>query len=155
MSKVIIYNQENGIMAICVPANNSGLTVEEVAKKDCPEGAKIVDRTDLDGLDNDFRNAWSCDSDMSPTVDMTLAKDVWRDKIRKARKPKLEELEVRKPLLEEQDILFMRAQEAGEDTSEIVATKNKLRDFPAKPEIDSATTVEELKAIWDNDLGDK
>ena len=145
MSKVIIYNQENGIMAICVPANNSGLTVEEVAKKDCPEGAKIVDRTALDGLDNDFRNAWSCDSDMNPSVDISLAKDVWRDKIRKARKPKLEEL----------DIQYMRAQEAGEDTSEIVATKNKLRDFPAKPEIDSATTVEELKAIWDNDLGDK
>ena len=145
MSKVIIYNQENGIMAICVPANNSGLTVEEVAKKDCPEGAKIVDRTDLDGLDNDFRNAWSCDSYMNPSVDISLAKDVWRDKIRKARKPKLEEL----------DIQYMRAQEAGEDTSEIVATKNKLRDFPAKPEIDSATTVEELKAIWDNDLGDK
>ena len=60
-----------------------------------------------------------------------------------------------KPKLEELDIQYMRAQEAGEDTSEIVATKNKLRDFPAKPEIDSATTVEELKAIWDNDLGDK
>jgi hypothetical protein len=118
MSKVIIYNQENGIMAICVPANNSGLTVEEVAKKDCPEGAKIIDRADLDVLDNDFRNAWACDTDMNPTVDM-------------------------------------RAQEAGDDTSAIVATKNKLRDFPAKPEIDSASTVEELKAIWDNDLGDK
>jgi hypothetical protein len=49
----------------------------------------------------------------------------------------------------------MRAQEAGEDTSSIVATKNKLRDFPAKEEIESASTVEELKAIWDNDLGDK
>ena len=61
----------------------------------------------------------------------------------------------RTPGLEELDIQYMRAQEAGEDTSEIVATKNKLRDFPAKPEIDSATTVEELKAIWDNDLGDK
>ena len=36
-----------------------------------------------------------------------------------------------------------------------LAKKNKLRDFPAKAEIDSATTVEQLKAIWDNDLGDK
>ncbi len=145
MSKVIIYNQENGIMAVCVPANNSGLTVEEVAAKDCPEGAKIIDKTDLDTLDNDFRNAWTCDGDMNPTIDMTLAKDVWRDKIRRARKPRLEEL----------DIQYMRKQEAGEDTSAIVATKNKLRDFPAKAEIESASTVEELKAIWDNDLGDK
>jgi len=145
MSKVIIYNQENGIMAVCVPALNSGLTVEQIAEKDCPEGAKIIDRTDLDSLDNVFRNAWSCDADMNPTIDMEKARDVWRDKIRNARKPKLEAL----------DIQYMRAQEAGEDTSAIVATKNKLRDFPSKPEIDSASTVEELKAIWDNDLGDK
>ena len=146
MSKVIIYNQEeSGIMAICVPANNSGLTIEEVAAKDCPAGAKIIDKTDLDSLDNTFRNAWVCDGDMNPTTDMTKAKDIWRDKIRIARKPKLEEL----------DVQYMRAQEAGEDTSAIVATKNKLRDFPAKAEIESATTVEELKAIWDNDLGDK
>tara|TARA_R100000149_G_C5798528_1_gene86839 strand:- start:200 stop:637 length:438 start_codon:yes stop_codon:yes gene_type:complete len=145
MSKVIIYNQENGIMAVCVPALNSGLTVEQVADKDCPKGAKIIDRTDLDGLDNTFRNAWTCDEDMKPTINITLAKDIWRNKIRNARKPKLEEL----------DIQYMRAQEAGEDTADIVAKKNKLRDFPAKAEIDSATTVEELKAIWDNDLGDK
>jgi hypothetical protein len=145
MSKVIIYNQENGIMAVCVPALNSGLTVEQIAEKDCPAGAKIIDRTDLDSLDNTFRNAWVCDSDMNPTINITLAKDIWRDKIRRARKPKLEEL----------DIQYMRAQEAGEDTSAIVTKKNKLRDFPAKAEIESASTVEELKAIWDNDLGDK
>ena len=145
MSKVIIYNQENGIMAVCVPAENCGLTIQEIAAKDCPEGARIIENTDLDSLDNEFRNAWSCDADMNPTIDMEKARDVWRDKIRIARKPKLEEL----------DIQYIRAQEAGEDTSAIVETKNKLRDFPAKPEITSATTVEELKVIWDNDLGDK
>jgi len=145
MSKVIIYNQENGIMAVCVPAQNCGLTVEQIAAKDCPEGARIIENTDLDSLDNEFRNAWSCDADMNPTIDMEKARDVWRDKIRMARRPKLAEL----------DIQYMRAQEAGEDTSAIVDTKNKLRDFPAKPEIDSASTVEELKVIWDNDLGDK
>ena len=145
MSKIIVYNQEDGIMAVCVPALNSGLTVEQIAEKDCPAGAKIIDRTDLDSLDNTFRNAWVCDSDMNPTINIALARDIWRDKIRNARKPKLEEL----------DIQYMRAQEAGEDTSAIVAKKNKLRDFPAKSEIDSASTVEELKTVWDVDLGDK
>jgi len=76
---------------------------------------------------------------------MKKAKDVWREKIRKARKPKLEEL----------DIQYMKAQEAGEDTSAIVAKKNKLRDFPAKSEIDAASNLTELKLVWDNDLGDK
>ena len=82
---------------------------------------------------------------MNPSINMEKARDVWRDKIRIARKPKLAEL----------DIQYMRAQEAGADTADIVAKKNKLRDFPSKPEIDSASTVEELKVIWDNDLGDK
>ena len=50
MSKVIIYNQENGIMAVCVPAENCGLTIEEIAAKDCPEGARIIENTKLEEL---------------------------------------------------------------------------------------------------------
>tara|TARA_Y100000401_G_C8143751_1_gene136136 strand:- start:5 stop:442 length:438 start_codon:yes stop_codon:yes gene_type:complete len=145
MAKVIIYNQENGIMAISVPGKNSGLTIEELAVKYCPEGAKIIDRAKIDALDRNFRAAFVCDADMNPVIDMKKAKDVWREKIRKARKPKLEEL----------DIQYMKAQEAGEDTSAIVAKKNKLRDFPAKSEIDAASNLTELKLVWDNDLGDK
>jgi len=145
MSKVIIYNQEDGIMAICVPARNSGLTVEQIAEKDCPTGARVIDRTDLDSLDKEFRNAWVCDTDMNPVIDMPKAKDIWREKIRKARKTKLEEL----------DIEYMKAQETGSDTSAIITKKNKLRDFPAKSEINAASNVTELKAVWDSDLGDK
>ena len=146
MSKVIIYNQEEtGIMAICVPANNSNLSVEQIAEKDCPTGAKIIERTDLDSLDKEFRNAWVCDTDMNPIIDMSKAKEIWREKIRKARKTKLEEL----------DIEYMKAQETGSDTSAIVTKKNKLRDFPAKSEINAASNVTQLKAVWDSDLGDK
>ena len=56
--------------------------------------------------DRHFRNAWT----LSGTViseDMTTAKTIFKDKIR----------EVRKPLLEEQDVLFMKAMEDG-DSSE-------------------------------------
>ena len=49
----------------------------------------------------------------------------------------------RKPLLEEQDILFMRAQEAGSDTSAIVTEKQRLRDITVQ--VDSMTTLDELK----------
>ena len=46
MDKVIVYNQEDGIMAVCIPANNSGLSIEEIAEKDVPKGIKykIIDR---------------------------------------------------------------------------------------------------------------
>jgi len=50
----------------------------------------------------------------------------------------------RTPLLEAQDVLFMRAQEAGSDTSAIVTEKQRLRDITNQ--VDSMTTTDELKA---------
>ena len=81
---------------------------------------------------------------MGITVNISKAKNIWKDKIRVARKPKLEEL----------DIEFMQAQEKGADTSAIVTKKQELRDFPGQ--VDSATTTDEIKAVWNIDkLGDK
>ena len=78
--------------------------------------------------------------------DMDKAKIIWQNKIRVARKPLLEKL----------DIDFMRSTEEGKDTTTIVAQKQLLRDFPQKPEILAATNVEELAEVWDNELlGDK
>jgi len=81
---------------------------------------------------------------MPVTVNITKAKEIWKDKIRLARKPKLEEL----------DVEFIKAQETSSDTSAIVAKKQELRDYPAQ--VDSATTTDEIKAVWDTDkLGAK
>ena len=77
------------------------------------------------------------------TIDINKAKDVWKEKIRIARKPVLEKL----------DIDFIKAQEAGTSTTSIVADKNVLRDLPSQ--VDTATTVDEIKAVWNNMLGDK
>ena len=49
----------------------------------------------------------------------------------------------RTPLLEAQDILYMRAQEAGSDTSAIVTEKQRLRDITVQ--VDSMTTLDQLK----------
>ena len=51
----------------------------------------------------------------------------------------------RKPLLEAQDILYMRAQEAGSDTSAIVAEKQRLRDITKS--VDACTELAELSAL--------
>ena len=81
---------------------------------------------------------------MPVTINIDKAKDIWKDKIRKARKPKLEEL----------DVEFVKAQETSSDTSTIVTKKQELRDYPAQ--VDSATTTDEIKAVWDTDkLGAK
>ena len=80
---------------------------------------------------------------MAIYIDIPKAKDVWKNKIRVARKPALEKL----------DVDYMRANEAGTDTTAIVADKQTLRDLPTQ--VDTATTTDEIKAVWNDLLGDK
>lgn len=58
-SRIIFPNDEGGV-AIIVPAPECGLTIEEIAAKDVPEGKpyKIVDVADIPS-DRTFRAAWS------------------------------------------------------------------------------------------------
>jgi hypothetical protein len=77
------------------------------------------------------------------TIDISKAKEVWKNKIREKRKPVLEQL----------DIDFVKAQETSSDTTGIVADKQTLRDLP--DQVDTATTVDEIKAVWNDMLGDK
>ena len=71
---------------------------------------------------------------MPITVDINKAKVITKDRLR----------DDRKPLLEAQDILFMKAREAGTSTSAIVTEKQILRDITNQ--VDSMTTTDELKA---------
>ena len=93
--------------------------------------------------DRHFRNAWT----LSGTViseDMTTAKTLFKEKIR----------QVRQPLLEAQDVLYMKAIEDGDSSAQsTVATKKKeLRDAPAASAITNAKTIAELKAAWNTSL---
>lgn len=59
MNKRIIYPTDNGGVAIIVPAIECGLSIEEIAAKDVPEGKtyKIIDVSEVPE-DRTFRNAW-------------------------------------------------------------------------------------------------
>jgi len=59
MNERIIYPTDNGV-AIIVPALECGLTIEEIAAKDVPQGKEyhIVDVSDIP-TDRTFRNAWT------------------------------------------------------------------------------------------------
>ena len=72
---------------------------------------------------------------MAIQVNITKAKDITKDKLRAERKPLLEAL----------DVEFIKAQEAGTDTSAIVLEKQRLRDITNQ--VDNLNTVEELKAV--------
>ena len=71
---------------------------------------------------------------MPINVDITKAKVITKDRLRAERTP----------LLAAQDILFMKAQEAGTSTSAIVTEKQRLRDITNQ--VDSMTTTTQLKA---------
>ena len=57
--KRIIYPTNDGGVAVIVPAEECGLTIEAIAAKDVPAGTpfQIVDAADIPS-DRTFRNAW-------------------------------------------------------------------------------------------------
>jgi len=75
-------------------------------------------------------------------IDMAKAKEIHKNKIREARTPLLEAL----------DIEFQKAQETSASTTDIVAKKQALRDAPADSEITSAADTDALKAQWKTDI---
>jgi len=91
----------------------------------------------------DFRNAWSLSGKVI-SEDITKAKELFKDKIR----------EVRAPLLEAEDVAYMKALEADDATAKTnsVNKKKALRDAPAAQAITDATTIAELKASWDTSV---
>lgn len=126
-----------------------------VAARDLPADAldpRIVDIADLP-TDRTFRNAWR-DHDRAAepvslglvAVDMIAAREVQRDRIRAARAPKLEEL----------DVAYIRADESGRasEKAAITARKQALRDATADPAIEAAKTPAALAMVWPAALND-
>ena len=106
---------------------------------------KVISSDDLTSKPSDrhFRNAWTLSGKVI-SEDLATAKTIFKEKIR----------EVRRPLLEEQDVLYMKALE-DDDSSAQTTIKNKkksLRDAPAASSITNADTIAKLKAAWDTSL---
>jgi len=110
------------------------------------DGNQIDASTATVPSDRHFRGAWSISGSVI-SEDLTKAKEIFKDKIR----------EVRGPLLEAEDVVYMKALEADDATAKAasVTKKNALRNAPAASAITNATTIAELKAAWDTSvLGD-
>ena len=110
------------------------------------DGNQIDASTATVPADRHFRGAWSLNGSVI-TEDMTAAKAIFKDKIR----------EVRKPLLDAEDVVYMKALEADDADAKAASVTKKaaLRDAPAASAISSASNINDLKAAWDTDvLGD-
>ena len=107
------------------------------------DGNQIDASTATVPSDRHFRGAWSLDGKVI-SEDMTAAKVIFKDKIR----------EVRAPLLEAEDVVYMKALEADDADAKTasVAKKKALRDAPAASAITSADTIAKLKAACDTSV---
>ena len=93
--------------------------------------------------DRHFRGAWVLDGSVI-SEDLDTAKTIFKDKIR----------EVRQPLLEAEDVVYMKALEASDSSAQSasVTKKTNLRNAPAAQAITDADTIAKLKAAWDTTL---
>jgi len=110
------------------------------------DGNQIDASTATVPANRDFRGAWSLSGSVI-SEDLDKAKEIFKDKIR----------EVRKPLLDAEDVVYMKALEADDADAKTASVDKKkaLRDAPAASAISSASTIAELKAAWDTSiLGD-
>ena len=107
------------------------------------DGNLINDSSATVPSDRLFRDAWTL-SGSTITEDLTEAKVIFKDKIR----------EVRKPLLEEQDVVYMKAIEADDDDAKTAAAnvKTALRNAPAASAITNAANITALKNTWNTSL---
>ena len=110
------------------------------------DGNQIDASTATVPSDRHFRGAWSLSGKVI-SEDMDAAKVIFKDKIR----------EVRGPLLDAEDVVYMKALEADDADAKTASVNKKkaLRDAPAASAITSADTIAKLKAAWDTSvLGD-
>ena len=93
--------------------------------------------------DRSFRGAWKIEGTVI-SEDLAAAKEIFKNKIR----------EVRQPLLEAEDVVWMKAAEADDADAKAasVTKKTNLRNAPAASAITNAKTITELKAAWDTSL---
>lgn len=134
MDKRIIYQNEGGGLSVIIPAIECGLTVEEIAAKDVPQGVQfeIIESVDLPG--REFRNAWQM-SGAAVVEDVAKCKQIAHEKRRAARAVELAPLDI-------EATIPAKATQAE-------AKRQVIRDRNAEIQtsIDAAEAPEALKAI--------
>jgi hypothetical protein len=152
-NKRVIFDNGEGGVSILVPSPNCELSLEQIIDKDIPvdRSKDTLEASDLP-TDRTYRNAWT-KGDRQVGINVEKAKALHKDKIRA----------VRDPLLEAEDVNYMRADEAGNNSEKqaVRARKQALRDVTNIVDTATITATDvngvtaELKAVWDADvLGD-
>lgn len=150
--KVIIHNDSEGYFSIGQIVIDCGLCFDEILERISPSENKytIIDEKELP-TDYTYSAAWIYDSvNETVGIDIEKAKEIQKNNIRM----------IRKKLLEEQDVIFMRAIETGDTLTQQSSAirKQELRDLTEIVNIIDITgdTVDEIssqiESTWNEDL---
>lgn len=139
MEDVIMYSNPDGSVSIVYPTGE--VPLEIILAKDVPNNASNVTKSLKINVPQDryFRNAWKQNLDKIE-VDMEKAKVVHMGNIRKVRDQELSRLDV--------EWTKKAAQKKNQESDDIEAKRQVLRDLPQTFDLSVAKTPDELKALW-------
>jgi hypothetical protein len=176
-NQVVIFENETGSISIIMPAFECGLSIEEIAQKDTPDGVayKIIEASNLPA-DVTFRNAWVADlsnpdgigmgpekwskhfySDdyvAPPKKELIKVADITTDMAKARMVWRTKMAIVRDGRIADMNRLYQAYIDNGIDPAPIVERRTALREVTQDPAIDAAKTPEELKAVWPSILDD-
>ena len=135
MDERIIYQNQEGGVSIIIPANNHGMTIEEIAEKDVPDNTpyEIVNVADIPAA-RTFRGAWKKNGAAVDT-DMPMAKEIAHDMRRIKRDEEFAPIDIKATIPSESA--------AAEMTRQVIRDKYAA----IQVDIDGASTVDELSAV--------
>jgi hypothetical protein len=144
MSKVILYAQSSGAVAMVVPAPDCFLTVEEIAQKDVPSGTPyhIVEKSEI-SASFAFFNSWVFSTAPEIVVDLGKAKVQYKQAADAAA------ASLSQPLTQE----YMRLMSIGGDTTAVQAQLQAINAAAEETAYLDATSVDALIACWPPELG--
>ena len=139
-NKRIIYPTPEGGVAVIIPAPECGLTIEEIAAKDVPEGKtfQIVNVTDIPE-DRTFRNAWRKGLG-KVDIDLPAATEITHEKRRAKRATEFAPLDIKATI----------PSEAAAAETARAAIRAKFDAIQA--DIDACSDVAALKSIIGSEL---
>lgn len=148
--KRIVYTRSDGGLSIIIPVISQYDSEQQAvvrAFKNVPKDAtnvRIVESVDLI-RDRTFRNAWR-DSGTKIEVDMSIAREIHMERIRRIRDEKLKALDI--------EWIIAMGKKDQSKSDEVEIKRQILRDIPQTIKLDIAQTPDELKAIWPPELLD-
>lgn len=135
----IVFDDTNGSVIVLIPVLESGLSLEEIAKKDVPTGVdySIVDVSELPPS-RLFRNAWKLEDGIL-SVDLAKARRIRMEQLRTEKLAAIQLLES----------AFLDAVDSGDRQAQgdLSNRISNLKLQSKKAAVDAATSPDELEQI--------